>query len=588
MDSSRNLGASSLSLAALYPMVVAAAISTPGNVSFPTPQSLTVEYLGKTHDKVSPSVDPAVALKPDGTMDGVFRVTLPSVQTITAVELQGNGAWNVNGGWVPGVSATPGSALLNAANGTVNATGSTFTIYAADGGTDRFLPDAVMTITVVTAAGTVTGSMIIANTPQSATLTLNPTPRLQTFQGWEGAILATVEDYDGMTPAQWAGIFELAVAEGYTRMRLEIRSGIEGSGKGYDVDNDNRNPNVINPAGFNWSIFDRGLDIAALFRQKILGSGQQPFISLLYVDFGGVPTAHSNNPQEYAEFLLAVFQHMQTRNGFVPEGVEASLEPDTTNHLTPAALGRAIVAANARLHAAGFSPEFIAPSVANMRSGASFIDGMLAVPGAAAAIAEFSYHRYGGGDPELNGIVQRAIHHGKRTSMLEYRGDFKTANSGAGYRTLAHDLTRGRNSAWQQGVFADNHGCISQIIRLVNGVPELCPNTRLTRQYTKYIGPGDERIGVTSASAVFSESVAFVKPGGRYVVVVKADGGSGNVSVGGLPAGTYTLSYATHSTWNISLPDVTIAAGQNLNTSIPGEGALTIVGKSGAKLSERH
>ena len=44
MHFSRNLDASSLSVAALYPMVFAAAISTPGNVSFPTPQSLTVEY----------------------------------------------------------------------------------------------------------------------------------------------------------------------------------------------------------------------------------------------------------------------------------------------------------------------------------------------------------------------------------------------------------------------------------------------------------------------------------------------------------------------------------------------------------------
>ena len=422
----------------------------------------------------------------------------------------------------------------------------------------------------------------VSFTPQSATLTLNPAERFQTFQGWEGAILSSVEDYGGITPAQWGDIFELAVAEGYTRMRLSIRSGVEGSGKGYEVANDNRNPNVINPAGFTWSIFDRELDIAVLFRQKILAAGKQPYISLNYVDFGGVSTPQTN-PAEYAEFLLAVFQHMQTRNGFVPEGVEASLEPDSTNHWTPAALGRAIVAAKSRLNAAGFSPEFIAPSVASMRAGVSFIDGMLAVREAAAAIAEFSYHRYGGDDSDLERIVQRAIKHGKRTSMLEYWGDFKTPNSGAGYRALAGDLTRGRNSAWQQGVFADNYGCISQIIRLVNGVPELCPNTRLIRQYTKYIGPGDERIGVTSASAVFSDPVAFVKPGGQYVVVVKADGGSGNVSVGGLPAGTYALSYATRWTWNMSLPDVTIAAGQQLNTSIPDEGVLTIVGKSGAK-----
>ena len=70
--------------------------------------------------------------------------------------------------------------------------------------------------------------------------------------------------------------------------------------------------------------------------------------------------------------------------------------------------------------------------------------------------------------------------------------------------------------------------------------------------------------------------LAFVRPDGGYVVVVQVEDTSRSFSVGGLPAGTYALSYATNSAWNVQLPDATISGGQAITASLAGPGVLTI------------
>jgi hypothetical protein len=136
-------------------------------------------------------------------------------------------------------------------------------------------------------------------------------------------------------------------------------------------------------------------------------------------------------------------------------------------------------------------------------------------------------------------------------------------------------------SAWQQGVFVDGGGCVSQWVRIVNGAPQICPNSRLTRQYTKFVRPGAQRIGAASAARQF-DPVAFVNRDGTNVVVVKAQGGSGDFTLGGLPAGTYGVYRANGngSQPPETLPDVKIAAGQALKLSLPYEGVLTIHAKA--------
>jgi hypothetical protein len=359
-----------------------------------------------------------------------------------------------------------------------------------------------------------------------------------------------------------------------TRARLEVPSGVEGSGSRYSIVNDNSDPNVINQAGFNWSTFDYEIDrLIGPWRKKVAAAGLQPYVVLTYVDFGASTFEHYNNPQEYGEFMLAVFQHMQSKYGWVPNGVEPMLEPNEVAGWSPDAVGRAIVAAAQRLQANGFAvPDFIAPSTSNIGAAVNYVDGMASVPGAMTLIKEFAYHRYGATTADLQALASRAVQHGKRASMLEFWTD------GANYRTLHMDLTMGRISAWQKGVFADNFGCSgSHFIQMVSGTPQLCPTTKIIRQYMKYIRPGAERIGATTQNSSF-DPVAFINSNGKYVVVVNAEA-TGSFSISGLPAGTYGVVYTTETADGVNLSNVTLTAGQTLSTSMPGIGAITIYQK---------
>ena len=394
------------------------------------------------------------------------------------------------------------------------------------------------------------------------------------------ALLAS-GDTDGFTGAQISALLDLAITEmNVTRVRLSITSGVEGpNAVGYNIVNDNADPNVINLAGFNFSDIDRVIDRVVMpMRAKLQAAGKSLYVNLNYNDFGASAFEHYQNPQEYAEFMLATFQHMNSKYGFVPNAIELMLEPNDVSGWSGEKLGDATVATAARLQSAGFAvPEFIGPSTSNMSSAPSWINGMLSIPGAASLIKEFSYHRYTGTMADLQAIGQLVAQHGKRGSMLEFWGDFSTTNSGANADMLHDDIVHGRSGVWQQGAF-DVYGCVNQYVRWANNAAALCPNSQMTRQYMKYVNPGAQRIDATG-NANFVP-VAFVNADGGYVVVVKS-GSGGSFSVSGLPAGVYgifsTERAGTQQTTNWS--NVTLTAGQTLSTNIPSAGVITIYRK---------
>jgi hypothetical protein len=413
--------------------------------------------------------------------------------------------------------------------------------------------------------------------PSGNTIVLNPSVKYQTISGWEGAVIGSAQDYQALSDTQLRALLDIAVNDiGISRVRLPIRSGAEnpgGSGSSYDIVNDNADPNVINPAGFQWTSIDYLIDrVIVPLRQRSQARGESLYVNLNYVDFGASAFEHYANPAEYAEFMLATFQHMQSKYGFVPNAIEVVLEPNDVNGWNPATMGQCIVATAQRLQAAGFTPDFIAPSTSNMGAAIPYIDGIMAVPGAAGLVKEFSYHRYGGSLEDLEAIAARGVQYGKGTSMLEYW------SSDGNYRILHQDLTVGRNSAWQQGQVADSYGCqYNQILGWVNGAATVCPNTRFIRQYTKYVRPRAQRIDASSVNGTV-EPVAFVNADGRYVVVVKSENG-GSFSISGLPAGTYGIFYTTNAQYDVNLADATIAAGQSLSSNIPATGVITIYKK---------
>ena len=98
-------------------------------------------------------------------------------------------------------------------------------------------------------------------------------------------------------------------------------------------------------AGAQWSVLDLGVNEIGINRIRLeIGAGA--------------------DPHEYAAFIVAVFHHMQTNYGFVPDAIEVIHQPDEVNGWqTASTVANVILATTERLQAAGFTvPDFIGPA----------------------------------------------------------------------------------------------------------------------------------------------------------------------------------------------------------------------------------
>lgn len=430
--------------------------------------------------------------------------------------------------------------------------------------------------------------------PTGNVIALNPFVKYQTMRGWE----ATDQAAQLFSPA-WNNyknqLFDMAVNDlGINRIRLEIKSGTENpvdyfaqwqagqitedqyNTHRYEIVNDDSDPNHINPAGFKFSFLDNSINNVILpIRQRLAARGERLWINVNYVDFDPSAFEHKNFPAEYAEFVLATYQHMQNTFGIVPDSWEMVLEPDASEW-SASQVAAAIKAAGDRLAASGFTPNFTAPSVLDASSAPAYIDQISRTPGAMQYVSEFSYHRYSGATPSvLQQIADRGILYGKKTGMLE--------RIGADYVALHQDIKTGRNSSWQQFTLAGptswgpDDGDRYYIINdndAANPVIMIGSRTKFFMQYFKFVRSGAQRIQALTGNSNF-DPVAFINTNGKYVVVVKA-AGSGSFNIQGLPGGTYGIKYTTDSQYNMDRPDITISNGQALTTNIPATGVITI------------
>jgi len=425
----------------------------------------------------------------------------------------------------------------------------------------------------------------------SGVISVNPSIRHQVMTGWEAAILGTVNDYKNYNTPGFNKLLDQAVSDmGMTRLQLGVFPGMESSfdsGLGYlngtiseqtwvttylyTSVNDNPDSNVINPNGFHWTILDWEIDNLVLqIKQRVQARGEKLYTYVSFTDYGTSPFEHWSTPSEYAEFMLAIFNHMQGKYGFVPDGINVINEPGYNNDWTGTAIGNVIAATGPRLAAAGYHPDFMAASTVDMGQAPAFFDAIVAVPGAGPYLKEISYHRYGqtGGIASLQNIASRAVTYGMRTVMNEW---WTTANT---YRTLHQDLKIGRNSSWQQAAIGGVNGYYS--VNYTTGSISITPKTHFLRQYYKYVRPGAQRIEATTTDSTF-DPVAFVNKDGSYVTVIKAES-AGDLLITNLPAGVYRIFYTTAGEFDVQRPNVTLAAGQTLNTHIPDIGVITISG----------
>lgn len=482
-------------------------------------------------------------------------------------------------------SATPGVASVNSSGAVTG---------VAVGGP--------VTITVAAQGKSGTAAVTVVSTPTSTgTITVNSAQQFQTMTGWEALMEIGQAECDPRAFQTYRNeVLDRAAFEiGINRIRLGLRAGFENPVDywpqyrplglltfnqweitWFQVVNDNNDPFVINPAGFNFGYLDYTIEQLILpLRQRLQSRGDDLWVNISYTGARS-PTGvlHRDNPDEYAELVLATFQHIQQKYGFYPNSFELVNEPNIGGW-TPLQIANNLNAAAQRLHNAGFYPQFVGPTASGLVATTQMFDQMILVPGVKQNLNEISWHRFGTTTPaDLTAIAQRAAANGMRTAMLEH--------GGSGYDHLHEDLTFGNVSAWQQFGLAfcgtaDNGGTYLLVsgakVGENNPVVTTGRMTKFLRQYFRYVGLRAVRLGASSGDARFAP-VAFRNANGKYVVVVKASAG-GTFSVGGLPAGLYGIDYTTSADYMKPLPDVTISGAQSITTAIPDSGVLTIFAK---------
>lgn len=471
----------------------------------------------------------------------------------------------------------------------------------------RFL---VVLATLTTSAGLAFhASRLLAESEM--VVTVNPAETHQTMRGWEVTTRAweinkRLNRFDPTWENYRDAIMDRMVNElGINRIRLEIRSGLENpvdywglfrDGKityleygrhFYEKINDNDDPLVANPAGFQFSLIDYEVEQMLLpMRKRIEANGEKLFVNLNYVDFGGPlksNVSHAQYPEEYAELITLAFEHLKRRYDITPDALEITLEPENTEHWRGRQIGEAMVAVAKRLRRAGFAtPQMIAPSTTAASNAPRYFDELARVPGAAELLSEFAYHRYRDllPDQALPEILGRARKHGIATSMLEHVG--------GDVAELHADLTVADASAWQQWGIAtermlgDKDRGAYYYFRDVaardgSGI-RMADRTRGLAQYFRYIRFGAVRLGAT-ASRGDVLPVAFRNTDGGIVVVVQAKD-AGNITVLGLPPGTYGARYTTEVETARELPGTTVFAGGSLVGRLPAAGIITFFRKT--------
>jgi hypothetical protein len=420
------------------------------------------------------------------------------------------------------------------------------------------------------------------------TVRVDAGPTFQTIRGWEATAFAG--DPNRVPEAARMALLDSAVALGITRLRVEVRSGVEQTAdqwmlrqtgaieqqtyrcSRYAMVNDNDDPRLIDWNGFHFSEFDRQMeDVVLPFVERMTNAGQRLDINVNYVGFACPgDNLHADEPEEYAEFALATHLYLRDKYGLVPDSWEMVLEPDNGVHWTPEKMAAAVAATGRVLEANGFGARLVAPSTMSMGAGLDWVEAILENPAARRYLAEISYHRYRATGAEVARRYGEHAASGIPTSMLEWIG--------ASHETLLEDLTVAQVSTWQQFTLGDRGedrgAAYFQIEERSDGefVVRPASRTRYLRPMFTLIRPGAVRVAAEADNRAHT-AAAFVNADGRSVVLV-SHARSGHLQVVGLVPGTYTLIRVTDSAYEESVVDVADAAELTLR----GRGLIVLAG----------
>ncbi|MBK7412732.1 MAG: T9SS type A sorting domain-containing protein [Ignavibacteria bacterium] len=316
---------------------------------------------------------------------------------------------------------------------------------------------------------------------------------------------------------------------GVNRLRVEVRAGSEnpvdhyaewraaGCPTGADpaytrwlqnryvTVNDNSD-STIDVGGFHFTELDATIENVVIpLRTRLHAKGEDLQINVSYVAYTGQNASGTylhDQPQEYAEFVSAVYQHLKTKWNIVPDRWEAVLEPDLVAEWTASKLGAALDAAALRLRSDGFEPSFIAPSTSNTSNTLSWVKDILAYQHAKSAIKELSYHR----DSDSNGVNEYAVRRfadsvNIRASMLG------STPENSNPKAMMNDIIYCNSAVWHQGSI----GGLFDVTTLGDSLHIVRKrNTVVTGLLSRYVKPGAVRLYVCFEVVMRNTDGSFV------------------------------------------------------------------------------
>ncbi len=372
----------------------------------------------------------------------------------------------------------------------------------------------------------------------STTTTATPPPAAQTAR--EGAVLVdldvrhqTIQGF-GVTTRVWSDphlsdapqtnvpaaaqdeILALLLDDlGITRMRPFIEGGIE-------LENDNGDPDVLDPAGFNfeWKRTDAHIELIRQARARGLPVW---FPSMLQPE----QWMTEEMPDEYVERIMAQLFRWQEM-GALPLFISPVNEPtmEFAGTFSTEWFVEVVRDLGRRIDEAGLSTQLVIPDDVTPERGIVFAEAVMADPETRQYVAALAYHIYGGDEASRQRFAELGAEYDVPVWMTEYsRAEWDTWPAALDWAATMHELLA-RNSAgavdymWGFfGSYQQGHTLVS--IDFADGQYQSHAPTAaywVTGQWSRFVRPGYVRTDVTAPHS--TELSAFVAPDGREVVIV--------------------------------------------------------------------
>lgn len=380
-----------------------------------------------------------------------------------------------------------------------------------------------------TTSTTERGGSHATTSPDEGELLVDLSARRQVIDGfgasmrvWEDPHLSDAPRSEVPKPVQGEVLDALVGDLGLTRLRPILERGVE-------PENDNNDPQVADPSGFDFSgkRADRHIEVVAEVSDRGIDTFFPAPINL-------EPWMDADEPQEYVEWAMEMLEHWRD-GGAEPPFFSPLNEPatDRAGNRSAEWMAEVVTLLGERMDAAGLRTKLVIPDDLNPAEAYDRAAVVLADPQARDHVDALAYHLYARNWQDgIESVLQLAQAHDLPVWMTEFSSrDYGSWPGVLGWAETVHALlTTGGASAvdYMWGFF----GSQEQPHTLVSMEMEegryrshaLTPAYFVTGHWSRFVRPGYVRVDARSGREDVLAS-AFTGPDGEVVVVVVNAGG---------------------------------------------------------------